>query len=212
MHAGIFVALGLVAALVARMRQRLLAQIKQAQRQLRRAKREAWQDPLTGLQNRRRWNELIDSMMRNQRRFSVILFDVANMKSANEIHGHFGADDLLRRVASNLQKRGPDVAVRIGGDEFALILLDTTGANARIVRDRLEEDFGFQELRPGLSTFLTGSCVSWTVGETPEDFLEQMKLADLRLEKRKIRTKARRGEPTTRAEALALVIAERKDS
>ncbi|MGH2934783.1 MAG: diguanylate cyclase domain-containing protein [Gaiellaceae bacterium] len=94
-------------------------------------------DPLTGLANRRAWNERLERTiaygMRAGHPFSIALVDLDGFKAYNDSHGHLAGDRLLVRVAREWQRRvrGIDLLVRLGGDEFALLLPDATCDQAR---------------------------------------------------------------------------------
>jgi diguanylate cyclase (GGDEF)-like protein len=102
-------------------------------------------DPLTGLYNRRRFTEMleyeIDRSERHGHEFCILLFDLDNFKDINDSYGHPAGDDTLVKIAecirSNLRKG--DVATRIGGDEFAVILPETPPTGGRKVADALRE-------------------------------------------------------------------------
>jgi diguanylate cyclase (GGDEF)-like protein len=102
-------------------------------------------DPLTGLLNRRRMDERLKEeqarFTRTGKAFGVILADVDHFKSINDSYGHATGDQVLRAVATLLGQalRGQDEAARWGGEEFLLLLPDTTLAGARDVAARLRE-------------------------------------------------------------------------
>jgi len=104
---------------------------------------QAHTDPLTGLANRRAFDERVtDEVARAQRGghpLALVLLDVDRLKPVNDTHGHAAGDALLRLVATLLrdQARGIDVAARIGGDEFALLLPETDRAGAMTLIQRL---------------------------------------------------------------------------
>lgn len=87
-------------------------------------------DPLTGLYNRRfaeqRLQAEIDRSMRRGHPFSVVLLDLNDFKQINDTHGHSLGDLVLKEFAQRLTGaiRGSDLAVRWGGDEFMLLLVD----------------------------------------------------------------------------------------
>jgi diguanylate cyclase (GGDEF)-like protein/PAS domain S-box-containing protein len=89
-------------------------------------------DSLTGLQNRARFDDLVDHAVEARRfdgRFSAIVFvDVDDLKATNDRYGHDAGDDLLRTVAARIAgaTSGTDVSARLGGDEFGVLreLLD----------------------------------------------------------------------------------------
>jgi diguanylate cyclase (GGDEF)-like protein len=91
----------------------------------------AARDPLTGLLNRRELHEHlsreIDRCRRHGGGFSLVVLDLDGFKLVNDTSGHSAGDDVLRHVAGALQRstRGSDVAFRMGGDEFALLLTGT---------------------------------------------------------------------------------------
>ncbi len=89
-------------------------------------------DPLTGLFNRRYMEESLEREVRraarNKRPLGIIMLDIDHFKDFNDTYGHEAGDTLLRELGSSLQTyiRGEDVACRYGGEEFILILPDTT--------------------------------------------------------------------------------------
>jgi diguanylate cyclase (GGDEF)-like protein len=101
-------------------------------------------DPLTGLYNRRLFEEYFDKELNRARRYSqhlaVVIMDLHRFKEVNDRHGHLKGDEALRIAATTLRKslRTSDYAFRIGGDEFALMLPqsdpDQAGALGRRVR------------------------------------------------------------------------------
>jgi diguanylate cyclase (GGDEF)-like protein len=102
-------------------------------------------DPLTGLWNRRWMGETLDREVARSLRFghelSMIILDVDDFKTINDRHGHLQGDIVLQQVADRVREatRSIDVAARYGGDELALILVETGRAGARVVADRLRE-------------------------------------------------------------------------
>lgn len=100
-------------------------------------------DRLTGLFNRGFWEEnLIQEFQRcqrNQRPTSLILLDIDHFKEFNDTHGHQAGDQALRIVGSVLQGfcRSTDIAGRYGGEEFGIILPETTCKQALVFAERL---------------------------------------------------------------------------
>ena len=99
-------------------------------------------DPLTGLFNRRYFEESLEREIRRARRrglpLGVIMLDLDRFKIVNDNYGHEAGDVLLRSVGELLRRnvRGEDVACRWGGEEFALLLPEST---LEVTRDRAEE-------------------------------------------------------------------------
>jgi diguanylate cyclase (GGDEF)-like protein len=100
-------------------------------------------DPLSGLYNRRYFQDTlareVKRAQRYRRRLSLLVFDVDGLKATNDEHGHLAGDALLVETADRLRSvtRGADVASRIGGDEFAVILPESTVADAQQLHERL---------------------------------------------------------------------------
>ncbi len=104
-------------------------------------------DPLTGLYNRRIFNESLDRELNRAKRYNLplglVMMDMHRFKEVNDKHGHPRGDEVLRVAAATLKKalRTSDLAFRIGGDEFALILPQTDPAQASGLSRRVETVF-----------------------------------------------------------------------
>ena len=100
-------------------------------------------DPLTGLLNRRGFEETfkteLERARRNGRPLTVVAGDLDGFKLVNDQHGHHAGDEALQALAADLLKwkRRIDVAARLGGEEFALLLPDTDERGAFLVAERL---------------------------------------------------------------------------
>lgn len=100
-------------------------------------------EPLTGLANRRvfsaaLWRELA-RRARHGGALSVVLFDLDSLKALNDAAGHAAGDRAIRELAHACTDatRSSDLAARVGGDEFALLLPDTDAEEARVVAERV---------------------------------------------------------------------------
>jgi diguanylate cyclase (GGDEF)-like protein/putative nucleotidyltransferase with HDIG domain len=117
----------------------------------------ATRDPLTELFNHREFHESVARELERCRRhgggLAVILFDLDGFKAVNDTRGHAAGDRVLRAVAAALSgsARTSDLAYRIGGDEFALLLPDTSGREAIAAAERAAEAMGAAEARIGVS-------------------------------------------------------------
>jgi diguanylate cyclase (GGDEF)-like protein len=115
--------------------------------------RNAVTDPLTGLYNRRLFNEYFDKELNRARRYShplsLVTLDLHRFKEVNDKHGHPRGDEVLRSAANTLKKalRTSDSAFRIGGDEFALLLPQTDSSQAYGLSRRIGVVFA-EVLRP----------------------------------------------------------------
>ncbi|MBL8471331.1 MAG: EAL domain-containing protein [Rhodocyclaceae bacterium] len=105
-------------------------------------------DALTGLMNRRRFQQELESRLAAARRFdrggALLFLDLDNFKQVNDTSGHQAGDSLLRLVADALTAlvRGIDVISRLGGDEFALILEETGSEGAQEVARKINARLG----------------------------------------------------------------------
>jgi len=108
-------------------------------------KETSFKDDVTGLYNRRfftlRFEEEISRFRRFNHPVSVVVLDLDGFKSVNDELGHAGGDETLREVAQILVKhsRGINVVSRYGGDEFAILLVETSKAGARLYADRIRQ-------------------------------------------------------------------------
>jgi diguanylate cyclase (GGDEF)-like protein len=139
------------------------------------------QDPLTQLHNRSALADyarvLLPAALRGQARLVVLFADLDRFKAVNDTHGHSRGDDVLCEVANILRSavRTQDVAARYGGDEFVILLRQTTlaeaGAVARRVRERLAHWAGKEQL--GVSITI-GLGEAPTHGHTLEELLHRI--------------------------------------
>ncbi|PRA29305.1 response regulator [Pseudomonas poae] len=101
-------------------------------------------DGLTGLSNRRHFDEYLElewrRAMRDQTQLSLLMIDVDFFKTYNDSFGHVEGDEALRKVAGAIREassRPSDLPARYGGEEFALVLPNTSPGGARLVAEKL---------------------------------------------------------------------------
>lgn len=101
-------------------------------------------DGLTGLSNRRHFDEYLElewrRAMRDQAQLSLLMIDVDFFKTYNDSFGHVEGDEALRKVAAAIREassRPSDLPARYGGEEFALVLPNTSPGGARLVAEKL---------------------------------------------------------------------------
>jgi len=133
-------------------------------------------DPLTGLYNRRFAEQrLAAEVARSERRghpLTVLTLDLNNFKEINDTYGHPAGDQVLQEFASRLNKviRGSDLAVRLGGDEFLVVLPECTLEQLKLVLDRLNSfELDWQGKRIPV-TFSAG-WRNYQKGDRPEEML-----------------------------------------
>jgi diguanylate cyclase (GGDEF)-like protein len=114
--------------------------LKEAHKKARAASLE---DDLTGLRNRRAFFELGNQLLKQSRRngspLAIIMFDLDHFKQINDNHGHEAGDEVLRHIGQILEGnvREADIAARIGGEEFAILLADADTVQASEMAERL---------------------------------------------------------------------------
>ena len=108
-------------------------------------KETSFKDEVTGLYNRRFFSLRLEEEISRFRRFnhpvSVVVLDLDGFKSVNDEFGHAVGDETLRDVGQILMKhsRGINVVSRYGGDEFAVLLVETSKSGARLYADRIRQ-------------------------------------------------------------------------
>ena len=117
----------------------------QAARMLADLERQALQDPLTGLANRRAFDDEVDLRTREDAPLALLILDVDHFKHINDTYGHPAGDRVLRVIAERLRSstatlHAPAQATvaRIGGDEFALVVANAALESVAEVADRIE--------------------------------------------------------------------------
>ena len=135
----------------------------------------AIKDELTGLYNRRHFQNTLETELTRASRFnnklSMILFDVDHFKNYNDTNGHVAGDQVLKQLGALLRESGRelDLNARYGGEEFAIILVETDKNGAAVkaekVRKAIEESvFEHQEKQP-----LGNLTISGGFAEYPSD-------------------------------------------
>jgi diguanylate cyclase len=107
--------------------------------QLERAQSEALLDPLTGLKNRRGLERAVQEITGSLDEAALLVIDVDHFKLINDTHGHLLGDRVLRAIGQILQAniKGRDIAARLGGEEFAVLLLGTSSQGAQVLAEQI---------------------------------------------------------------------------
>jgi two-component system cell cycle response regulator len=142
-------------------------------------------DALTGLNNRRYLDKhlklLFDRANARGKPLSILITDIDRFKSVNDSHGHDAGDEVLKEFAARVRAtvRGADLACRFGGEEFVVVMPDTSPDTAASVAERLRhmiEAHPFTLRQSGVSLNITASIgISSTVwgAESAEQLLKQ---------------------------------------
>jgi diguanylate cyclase (GGDEF)-like protein len=129
----------------------------------------AFTDHLTGLANRRRFERQLEREVERTDRynhpFCLLMLDIDHFKEVNDTYGHDTGDEVITRIARVLTEgtRGIDLAARIGGEEFGIILTETKMASAAEVAERLRQAIKSLEIRgiePVTGSFGVAECPS----------------------------------------------------
>lgn len=148
---------------------------------------QARHDALTGLANYREFMDCLNREVRraerSQRSFTLLLLDLDELKRINDLQGHLAGNRALRRLAAVMNEhcRSTDLAARYGGDEFAVVLIDSGLGMAENVAHRIEHRLRNDSQKPPVTVSI-GIGVYPADGRTPAELIEA---ADQRLYHRK---------------------------
>jgi diguanylate cyclase len=155
-------------------------EVERLKRELARAREEAVIDGLSGLLNRKAFDEriqlLVSQLQPESALPALVLIDIDHFKQINDTYGHLFGDAVIRSIGHLIKStvKGQDIAARYGGEEFALLLPATPLAGARVVADRLcfafaqsrirrlnsEEPVGNITISAGIAAYRSGEDVT----------------------------------------------------
>ena len=146
-------------------------------------------DALTGVGNRRAYDERLIEEVRRARRhdreLALAIFDLNDFKTVNDKLGHEAGDRILREFAALISEvRAGDTAYRLGGDEFAVVMPETGREGATIVASRVAERVQRLGLGEGMVT------VAWGVGELITEASAMCAEADAQMDEAKLLARA----------------------
>lgn len=153
-------------------------------RRVEQMERQAGNDPLTGLYNRRAFADMAEKEVGRARRYrrplALILFDIDHFKNVNDTHGHLVGDQVLRILTEKVTKttRSTDFVCRYGGEEFVVLMPEAGREEALAMAERL------REMVSGITVVAAAGTLSMTIslgvstlgsaeGETLEDLLSR---------------------------------------
>lgn len=113
-------------------------------------------DGLTGVYNRKHFDDIVETMIKNEKPFTYALIDINNLKTVNDVHGHVQGDQLLKNFCEIAKGniREYDYIARLGGDEFALLLTTT---------NKLEASKAFLRMMRKLNDFVVDHDLSYKI-------------------------------------------------
>lgn len=120
-------------------------EIEKLRIELENARAESLTDPLTGALNRRgfesKFSGLLEDPDLEQKQISLIMLDIDHFKKINDTHGHLFGDKVIRAVAEVLKanSKGKDAVARLGGEEFGVLLPETSLNGARMLADKIRQ-------------------------------------------------------------------------
>lgn len=180
-----------IAELKSEIQQRIASRTDALERQLGVARAKASKDALTGVFNRRHFEETFPKLLQLSRNrgenLVVLMVDVDYFKNLNDTLGHAAGDELLRSIGQILRSsvRETDMVYRYGGDEFIVLLMGSDITSAKILSDRLKHlidgltlHHRFLSPRPRLSIGLASLKEDLPSGADPSELL---KIADQKL-------------------------------
>ena len=168
---------------VRRLREKIISETLQKQI----IEQQSFTDPLTEIYNRRSLDDIVGRFMSHARRrrmpLTFLMVDVDKFKRVNTQFGHLTGDFVLAEVANLLKAsiRGCDAVVRYGGDEFLILLADTTDLGANAVAARIAthlKEWNTQSHLEGFALCLSLGTAEWKDGQTLDEVLD---VADRRM-------------------------------
>ncbi|MBD3634233.1 MAG: GGDEF domain-containing protein [Methylophaga sp.] len=130
-----------------------MIEVNKLKKELEVTKREAKTDTLTGLANRKAFDDLVTKVTEDADSSGLdvcLLFcDLDNFKDINDQHGHLVGDQVLKVIANSLRDsvKGRDLVARYGGEEFSIILLNTSLQNAKTVADNIRQEIASKRIQ-----------------------------------------------------------------
>jgi diguanylate cyclase (GGDEF)-like protein len=148
-------------------------------RRFREARKLADLDALTSLHNRRYFHDTlareVSRAQRYDRRLALVVFDIDDFKAINERVGHLAGDSVLAQLAERVRAvvRSADIACRVGGDEFAVILPESTLADAEQLYRRLQFAVSTRPTGPADRLHLSAGIAELTPEDDAVSFFER---------------------------------------
>jgi diguanylate cyclase (GGDEF)-like protein len=165
-------------------------QLEQARDEARRNRLLADLDGLTGLHNRRYFHELLAREVARAQRYgrelALVVFDLDDFKSINDRLGHLAGDAVLAETAERARGvvRSADIACRVGGDEFAVLLPEASGREAELLYRRLQRAVSSRPVAQAGSVSVSAGIAELQADDEPNAFFERADRALYRAKER----------------------------
>jgi diguanylate cyclase (GGDEF)-like protein len=136
-------------------------------------------DALTRLHNRRFFHEMlareVARAQRYHRQLGLIVFDIDDFKAINDRVGHLAGDAVLAEVAERMLAavRTADIACRVGGDEFAIVLPESSGEDAELLASRITSAIGARPISGAGTLFLSAGVAGLRADDRPNDLFKR---------------------------------------
>jgi len=136
-------------------------------------------DGLTGLLNRRMFQEILSDETKRARRYgrplSLVMIDIDHFKKFNDTFGHPVGDEVIKMVSGIVKAlvRGTDRAFRYGGEEFAIVLPETSSGNGYTLAERLRLSIQEDRSVKSLSVTISSGITEFAATDTPESFVKR---------------------------------------
>lgn len=166
--------------------------VLEAKRLMEHLRENSMRDAMTGLYNRRFLEEYVSQLVSGSQRrkspFTVLMLDLDFFKQVNDTYGHEAGDKVIKTLADTLMRniRSSDMAVRYGGEEFLMVLMDIGAADALQVAEKIRAEV--EATKISLPGMMLQKTISIGVAEFPADsdtFWQVVKFADVALYKAK---------------------------
>lgn len=159
------------------------AQLRRTEQDKQTAEQEARYDPLSGLLNRRAFMPQLARLAGQASPCCVAMLDIDNFKSINDTHGHRVGDRVIQTLAQIIHNhcRSQDITARIGGEEFALVLIDISPADALPVLERIRSTLANMSIVAEQQTLYCTLSIGWAESAPTLDGDTLLHHADLAL-------------------------------
>jgi diguanylate cyclase (GGDEF)-like protein len=137
-------------------------------------------DGLTGLLNHRMFQEIIREEYNRVKRYgnplSLVMLDIDHFKKFNDAYGHPVGDEVIKMVSRTIKSmiRATDRAFRYGGEEFALVLPETSVENGALLAERIRRQIEANRSVKGLVITISIGVGGVNISETPEAFIKRV--------------------------------------